>query len=193
MKRYSIIALDIGNTCVQLHPERVHAALEGADLPGDLFVSNYDAPFVDFLTGRSTAAEFTAWLAEKCCNRLTPEEVRVALVSLIGSAIPGMPDLMRELHERGAKIHYFSDINEIHRNAFEVNTAGLYDFVESGIFSNEVQLIKPDTRMFEAFEQRFGYPDLYIDDRADLCQAAKAHGWNAVHFNGNTAELRELL
>ena len=36
--------------------------------------------------------------------------------------------------------------------------------------------------MFEAFEARFGVPAFYFDDRAELIEGARKHGWNAHRF-----------
>ena len=47
--------------------------------------------------------------------------------------------------------------------------------------------------MFSAFEQRFGVPDLYLDDRLDLVQAANSRGWHAVQARRDVASLRRDL
>ena len=41
---------------------------------------------------------------------------------------------------------------------------------------------KPDEIMFTAFEERFGIPALYVDDRMELISAARTRGWNAHPF-----------
>ena len=59
--------------------------------------------------------------------------------------------------------------------------------------SNEVHALKPEEAMFAAFERRFGVPDLYLDDRMDLINAANARGWHAVQARRDVGSLRREL
>jgi hypothetical protein len=45
--------------------------------------------------------------------------------------------------------------------------------------------------MFKAFEERYGKPDLYLDDRLCNIKGGIRNGWNAVLFTATTAD--ELL
>ena len=38
--------------------------------------------------------------------------------------------------------------------------------------------------MFGAFEERYGKPFIYVDDRAELIEVARVRGWNAQVFQG---------
>ena len=51
---------------------------------------------------------------------------------------------------------------------------------------------KPAPEMFAAFEEKFGIPDLYTDDRAELIDAALKRNWNAVRFT-SAENLKQAL
>lgn len=63
-----------------------------------------------------------------------------------------------------------------------------HDFVrefDDGVFSSRVQLAKPDAAIFELAAQRFGVAParlLFLDDHEPNVQAARAAGWQALHF-----------
>jgi putative hydrolase of the HAD superfamily len=56
---------------------------------------------------------------------------------------------------------------------------------ESGVFSSRVQLIKPDPAIFEHAALVFGRAPsqlLFLDDHLPNVDAARAAGWQALHF-----------
>jgi putative hydrolase of the HAD superfamily len=56
---------------------------------------------------------------------------------------------------------------------------------EDGIFSGRVGLMKPQPAIFELAKQRFGLDPartVFIDDHAGNVGAARALGWQGVHF-----------
>ena len=174
-----LVALDIGNTCVELHPERVAARLAHPLLNPRFFIDQYDPDFEAFLTGRITQPEYLARFSSRFTPPIPTETVAAALASLIGPEIPGVADYIHRLQAEGARIVYFSDINRLHLQAFKNVTGDHFASVTDAIFSDEVGALKPSEAMFQAFEQRYGVPDLYLDDRADLVDAANARGWHA--------------
>jgi putative hydrolase of the HAD superfamily len=63
-----------------------------------------------------------------------------------------------------------------------------HDFMalfESGVFSSRVKLIKPGPAIFEHAARAFGrapHSLLFLDDHLPNIVAARAAGWQAVHF-----------
>jgi HAD superfamily hydrolase (TIGR01509 family) len=56
---------------------------------------------------------------------------------------------------------------------------------DSGVFSSQVRLVKPEPAMFQEARRRFGVPPgelLLVDDFALNVKAARALGWHAIHF-----------
>jgi putative hydrolase of the HAD superfamily len=68
-----------------------------------------------------------------------------------------------------------------------------HDFItlfEAGVYSARVNLMKPQPEIFELAAQRFGIEPtdlLFIDDVEHNVAAARALGWQALHFRGATA------
>ena len=102
-----------------------------------------------------------------------------------------MPELVAELPQLGFQAVFFSDTSAIHLAAVR-RIFPSARFVPQGVYSFEVGERKPHPAMFEAFEYRFGTPVCYFDDRADLIEAARRHGWNAHQFH-SAAEMKKIL
>ena len=105
---------------------------------------------------------------------------------------------LRTLRERGCFVGMLSNMVpsfEPHWRAM-VPPEGLFDDL---VLSYEVGTRKPHRAIFELAEQRAGVPGsrcVLVDDLEPHCQAARAAGWQAVHFvsaEAAAAELDELL
>lgn len=178
--RKRVIALDIGNVCLEIHPERCFAALgyrNAQEIPPEaLFLASER-----FERGEVTPAEFLSGFRRLTGTSLSDAELERAFRSIIGPAVPGMAELVAGLDARGFRPVFFSDTSVTHldevRRKFPAAPA-----VPDGIYSYEVHAKKPEKAMFEAFEARFGVPAFYFDDRAELIEGALRHGWNAHRF-----------
>jgi putative hydrolase of the HAD superfamily len=65
------------------------------------------------------------------------------------------------------------------------DTHAFMRWFEGGVFSSRVQLVKPDPAIFHEAARRFAAAPselLFIDDFALNVKAARALGWQAVHF-----------
>ncbi|MGN0866532.1 MAG: HAD family hydrolase [Oligosphaeraceae bacterium] len=191
---YRLVALDIGNTLIRQNPPGLYRALglpeSGKTL--DLGVEPFGPSFLRFLTGLSTQEEYLEEFYQRFQGRWTKEEILQAHREYLLPAIPGMPELVEAMAKTGTRFVFFSDINPIHFQRFRDLTPGQFDFIVDAVRSDQVHALKPAPEMFRAFEERFGVPDLYLDDRKDLVEAATRWGWHAVQA-GNPAALREIL
>ena len=198
MKSYRLVAVDIGNTLVRQCPERFNASL---GLPPDpdhvAGIHPWRELFRDFLLGRVPEDEYIRrYAATEFGGRFTVAQCLQAHEDYLSGAFDGMPALLREMQEASqTRFVFFSDVNPIHFRAFRKHTQGDYDFIVDAVRSDEVHSLKdsPDGLMFAVFEERFGRPDLYLDDRQDLIDIARDHGWNAVQADGNADHLRAKL
>jgi putative hydrolase of the HAD superfamily len=74
-----------------------------------------------------------------------------------------------------------------------------HDFMnlfESGVFSSRVQLLKPAPEIFEhaaALFRRRPADLLFLDDHLPNIDAARAAGWQAVHFDNAAQAEAEVL
>lgn len=66
---------------------------------------------------------------------------------------------------------------------------------DGGVFSGDVHLIKPDPAIYQMLQQRYELlPErtLFIDDLQGNVRAARAEGWQAIHFESPSQVATEL-
>lgn len=185
------LALDIGQVCLSIHPERCFARLgfrSAAEVPPELLRLSVE----EFKCGRLSDAEFLAAARRLTGTSLSDAELAAALAAIIGEPIPGMNELVASLPARGVQPVFFSDTSALHLAEVRRKCAAAA-MVPEGIYSFEVGARKPARAMFEAFESRFGRPVLYVDDRPELIAGAAQFGWNALRFTGAEALERALF
>lgn len=175
-----VIALDIGNVCLGIHPERCFGVLgyrDMAEIPRELLFLASER----FERGEISEAEFLAGVRQLTGTGLTDAELLRAFLAIIGEPVPGMVCLVEGLAARGFRPVFFSDTSETHlrevRRKFPAAVR-----VPEAVCSFEVRAKKPEAAMFAAFEARHGVPAFYFDDRAELIEGARKHGWNAHRF-----------
>ena len=81
-------------------------------------------------------------------------------------------------------LHYLSNMPEPFASHFE-RTHDFMKLFDSGVFSSRVQLIKPEPAIFEHAAEVFDREPgdlLFLDDHEPNIVAARAAGWQAVHF-----------
>ena len=95
-----------------------------------------------------------------------------------------MVALLRRLHARGHTLYYLSNMPAPYADHLEATHAFLGLF-SAGVFSSRVRLIKPEADIFAHAQAAFGIDPthtLFIDDMAQNAEAARAAGWQALHF-----------
>ena len=174
-----ILALDIGNVCVKI---------DFANFARNLNIPEIPAPIVelqrDLECGRIGDETFIYSVAMCCsCDPITAME---AFNSILIEAVPGMEDLISNLDKYGFEARFFSDISQTHLiRTFQLFSAASQ--VPDGMYSFVSGAQKPAEEMFAAFEEKFGIPALYVDDRAELIEAARSRNWNAIRFTNAEA------
>ena len=109
--------------------------------------------------------------------------------------IAGTVALLRRLHTAGHKLYFLSNMPETYAQHLEAS----HDFLglfRDGVFSARVKLIKPEPEIFAHALAVFGInaeQTLLIDDVAHNADAARAAGWQAVHFQDPAQCERELV
>lgn len=188
MIKNKTIALDIGGVCINLHHDRCLGRLgiaSMADLPhGFVEVNN--------LLEHGLINEFE-WVERS--RTFLPESVEMSDEQImgifndaIGDDIDGMADFAKTMIDAGFRLVYFSNTSEMH--AMEVaRKLSFAPLITGAIYSFEAGAMKPDPKIYEAFEQRFGIPVAYFDDRAENIEAANKRGWNSQLFTDAAAAL----
>jgi len=117
---------------------------------------------------------------------LPVDDVRRVVDAVPGELQPmtATVDLMRRLRDRGHTLHYLSNMPAPLAEGL-VATHAFMQWFDSGLFSSQVKLVKPEPAIFREAQARFGVPAaqlLFIDDYALNVTAARAQGWDGVHF-----------
>ena len=91
---------------------------------------------------------------------------------------------IKDLKSRGYKVFYLSNYSHY---AMESNRECLdfLPFMDGGVFSCEVHLVKPDRRIYEALAEKYNLiPEecVFIDDLEDNIKAARDFGFKAIQY-----------
>lgn len=131
---------------------------------------------------------------------MTREEAGVAHSMILKGSYPGTLALVEELEARGVVTGCLSNTNALHwvdlRNPERFPQVAR---LEHGLASHELQLSKPDARIYAAAEARCvcsGAEIGFFDDWGVSVEAARAQGWRAVQIDpaGDTAgQMRAAL
>ena len=187
--RPAAVVFDLGNVLIDWDPAPAIAGAVG------------DAEAARFLAAEDF--DFSAWNHEQDSGRPF-EESEVAAIervphwrehilayrtyfdrSLIGE-VPGAVALLRELHAAGVRLFALTNWSA---ELFPV-ALGRFDFLglfEDIVVSGVERLTKPDPRIFELLAARTGLPPadcVFVDDKAENIEAARAAGLDGVLFAG---------
>lgn len=111
--------------------------------------------------------------------------------------IQGTVDWLHRLSESGMPLYFLSNMPRPYAEFLQREHAFLDRFL-AGVFSCDVQQIKPNADIFETAAARFGIQPaqtVFIDDNPHNIKTARALGWRAVQFVDATqcqSELAEL-
>ena len=170
-----IIALDIGNVCVSIHPERVIARMKLFPTSEILGVS------AKLECGLISEREWLDFFHEKTQRRFSDDEMIDAWNLIIGETLPGMSEAVRAALRNGYSFVFLSDVSRFHLTECR-RKCEFFHLALDGVYSFDVGAQKPSEKMYREFERRHGKPCVYFDDRADNVEAARGLGWNAVRF-----------
>jgi putative hydrolase of the HAD superfamily len=144
----------------------------------------YGGDWGDFDRGVVETPELVRRIAAR--TGLAEDEV-AAIVAHAPHELQPLPDTvawMRRLHTQGRPLHYLSNMPEPFAAHFE-RTHDLMAMFESGVFSSRVGLLKPEPAIYAHAARVFGRAPsqlLFLDDHLPNVLAARAAGWQAVHF-----------
>ena len=111
------------------------------------------------------------------------------------SAIPGTHEIARRLAERGVPLYALTNFGAEFWAGFRP-VQPLFDLFEDVVVSGEERCAKPDPRIYEIAERRFGWPPealFFADDNPANVAAAEARGWRAHLFPEAASLEAELL
>lgn len=172
-------ALDIGNVCLEIHAERCLAAL-GYSADTEVPAEFHEA--CDKLEkGGISTEEWLGFFRKTTGGRFADTELASAWSLILGDEIQGMYDFLDEITNLGCRIIFFSDTSDIHINHV-YRYLPLAVFVSGGVFSYKTGFKKPEYGMYEAFENTYGKPCFYTDDKVENIEAGLKRGWRSHRF-----------
>ena len=184
------LALDIGNVCIEINHKNVFRKMGISEVPEGFFelLENFEC-------GRIEESEFFERFRDFAGKNFSVDFLKEAFNSILIAPVSGMAELVSAMKKSGVKPVFFSDISTTHlqrtRELFPAENC-----VPHGVYSFVCGARKPSIQMLSEFEKNFGVPDLYVDDRIELIEAAREYGWHAIQFNGAShleEELKKLL
>ena len=140
-----------------------------------------------FETGQVAEADFVRRLGERL--GLSPARVRAYWNALLVGLVPGMAAGLEVLRQR-YPLYVLSNTNATHIDWVDAHArqTGLGDwrrFFEEVYTSYELHSVKPEPEIYRRAQARIGRPPaelLFVDDRAENVEAARAQGWQALHL-----------
>lgn len=184
-----LIALDIGGVVISLSPEKCLKNLgytTETEIPSSIYEN-----MILLETGKISENECMDAVHKATDGRYSTDKIISAFNSILGDPIEGMLDIMRKLTESGFRLVFFSNTSKIHMTHiykhYEICT-----LVSGAVLSYEVGAMKPEKKIYNAFEEQFGKPFLYLDDKEENISAGQQKGWNSILFK-NTSSLKDFL
>lgn len=160
----------------------------------DQIFQSYTGDWGEFDRGTIEVPDLVAALSTR--TGLPADEVQ-ALVDVIPhrlTPIAESVDLLERLHADGAALHYLSNMPA----PYARHLSATHDFIgrfASGLYSCDVKMIKPDPAIFDHAARHFDAPPetlLFLDDHLPNVEAARAAGWQALHFSEAAKAEHEL-
>lgn len=134
-----------------------------------------------------------AELVHSIGDRLLPIDDTVALLAQL-HALRGPSAVGGQGGDETLKLYYLSNMPAPYARTLEQRHSFLQWF-DGGIFSGDVQHIKPDPAIYQLLQTRYALAPaktLFIDDLQGNVQAARAQGWHGIHFE-SAPQLRAQL
>lgn len=171
----------------EIFPQHASTDAQAAQLAHSIFGHS---DWHSFDAGKLSASEVAGRTHQRTA---LPLPVLSDLVGSIGQRLQPIADSVAVLDELRAQrdagadiqLYYLSNMPAPYARVLEQQ----HDFMgwfDGGIFSGDVQLIKPDPRIFHLATQRFALQKdsqtIFIDDLQTNIDASIAHGWRGLHL-----------
>lgn len=192
-----VIVFDFGGVLLDWNPRHLYRKLFADEAEMERFLAEVCTPAwnLEQDAGRSFAdavAELTAQFPDQA-ELIQAYDTRWS--EMIRSPIEGTVRILEELAAKGYPLYGLTNWS-VEKFA---ETEPRYEFFqrfEDIVVSGVVKLIKPDPRIYHLLLTRVGRPAsacLFIDDSAPNVEAARALGFDAVHFQSPSQLRTELV
>jgi putative hydrolase of the HAD superfamily len=198
------LVFDFGGVVFGWQPARLmqrelpHLATDGptAAALAERFFQGYCGDWADFDRGTVAVPELVQRIARRTGLAAADVQRVVDGVPRELQPIPETLAWLQRLRQRGRPLYYLSNMPAPYATHLE-QAHGVLGWFASGVFSAREGLIKPEPEIFALAAARFGHAPhelVFMDDHLPNVLAARASGWQALHFSSATqaeAELRQ--
>ncbi len=139
---------------------------------------------IEYEHGQISTDEFLLGINALLSAPLDEIELKNAWCGIF-TPIPQMLSLARLLHTQ-VGVYIISNTGKIHWDYLQERFS-LTNFCKDAFASFEVGQMKPITAIYKTAEERFGFTPgevVFIDDRLENVEGARACGWQAIHHLG---------
>jgi putative hydrolase of the HAD superfamily len=167
----------------RLLPHRAASEAAAAALVADFF-QGYQGDWGEFDRGAVDEARLAQRIAWR--TGIDVADVQTVLEAIPGELqpLPHTASLLEGLRERGHRLFFLSNMPKPYAAHLEaVHSLGRW--FDDGVFSSRIGLMKPQPAIFEHAARQFGIApseSVFIDDFALNVKAARALGWDSIHF-----------
>lgn len=183
----NIVALDIGNVCVELELEEIGNMLGYSSI----FEVLRHYPVIDVArcsleVGEIGWQEFLDIFTNALAPKFSYAQAEDIWMKLIGKEMVGLGLVIKELVDLGMKPVFFSNICHEHYEMI-IKKLSFFHLMQGAVLSYKVGSMKPEKEIYEVMETKFCHgctPALYIDDTKENIVMARQRGWNSHHFQG---------
>ena len=188
LQNIKTIVFDLGGVIIDLDTSatiRAFAELSGYDVPEMLDLFQQSQLFIDYEKGLISSQNFRDELRNLLLVEASDQQLDSAWNAMLGAIAMPRLQLMQTLQQR-YQVMVLSNTNEIHEMAFHSilqKVSGqphLSHFAHHVYFSHDIGMRKPDTEIYDFVNRQHQLtPEetLFLDDRLDNLEAARANGW----------------
>ena len=123
------------------------------------------------------------------------EAYRARFNETVERPIPGTHAIVRRLHAAGVPLFALTNFGAEFFAGFRP-VQPIFELFDDVVVSGDERVAKPDPRIYEIAERRFGHPGgelFFTDDNPANVEAAAGRGWHAHLFTGAAALESELV
>ncbi len=187
-KMIKAIIFDLGNVLIGFdHRIAVNRILARTDKSArDIYDFFFDSPLTqNFEKGLISPEDFFRQVKSELDLRINYEEF-LPVWNEIFFRKPEMEEFIQSL-DAGIRLVLLSNVNRLHYEYLEKNFSCALTLFDKVMPSYVTGSIKPERRIYElALKETEAQIDevVYVDDRADLIEAARSYGINSARFTG---------
>ena len=180
------VVFDIGRVLFDWNLRHLFAKLIADETELDWFLANVVTEQWHFQNdaGRPLADMVPARIAEFPDHAPLIEAYRTRFNETLPTAIPGTHEIVRRLADRGVPLYALTNFGAEFWAGFRP-AQPIFELFADVVVSGEEHCAKPDPRIYEIAERRFGHAPqalFFIDDNLANVAAARERGWRAHLF-----------